>query len=158
MKLDEVFVSAAQYAALRGVEDTYVHQLRRNGRLVTDERGRIALHASDDLVASTRQRRPRRGSAAALPHHPWAGAAVVSDADPLLELQRVIAESLHDAALALAPRVANETDVAACRSFLAQELGRAASKITKVVLAHHHAAAREFLPPRPKRRRSPDNE
>jgi|SRR6185312_3452609 len=140
MKLDEVFVSAAQYAGLRGVEDTYVHLLRRNGRLVTDERGRIAVHASDELVASTRQRRPRRGSAAALPHHPWAGVDALPDTDPLLELRRIIAAALQEAALALAPRVAGEADAAACRALLAQELNRSANKITTAVLAHHRAA------------------
>lgn len=140
MKLDEVFVSAAQYAGLRGVEDTYVHQLRRNGRLVTDERGRIAVHASDELIASTRQRRPRRGSSAALPHHPWAGVDAVPNTDPLLELRRVIATTLQDAALALAPRVAGEADAAACRGLLAQELNRSANKITTAVLVLHRAA------------------
>lgn len=142
MKLEEVFVSAAQYARLRGVADTYIHQLRRTGRLVLDKHGRIAMRASDELIARTRLRKPRRGTAGAEPGHPW---AVKNQPRPPRDaaaaLRQMIAEALLNAAHALAPRIAEVADVAACRSFLAQELGRTANKITTAVLAYHHAAA-----------------
>lgn len=136
MKLTEVFLPAAQYARLRGVEATYVHRLHRDGRLVVDEHGRVAVHASDALIASTRQRRPRRGSVAALPNHPWSSPESKQCRDAGLDLHRDIATILHAAALALAPRVAPETDAAFCRSLIAQELARAARRVTDLVLPH----------------------
>lgn len=141
MKLSDVFVSQAEYARLRGVEATYINQLRRNGRLVLDKRGQIAVHASDELIASTRIRQPRRGSAGATPGHPWAARATRPPRDGANALQRMILETMLRAANALAPRVAELSDPADCRAFLAQELHRAANTITIAVLAYHHDAA-----------------
>ena len=142
MKLGEVFLSAAQYARLRGVEATYIHKLNRDGRLVLDKHGQIAMHASDELIASTRLRQPRRGSAGAAPGHPWASKAPHQPArDDSSALQRTIAATLLNAAYSLAPRVAELSDPRDCRSFLAQELNRAARKITTAVLSFHHATA-----------------
>lgn len=146
MKLNEVFLSAAQYARLRGVEATYVHQLHRTGRLVVDEHGRVAVRASDALIASTRQRRPHRGRAAAQPNHPWTTPATDPRCDDPLDLHREVATILYTAALALAPRVAPETDVAACRSFIAQELARAARKVTDLALRHISSITADTTP------------
>lgn len=46
-------VSASQYAAHRGVSDTYVRRLRREGRLVLLPDGKIDQAASDALLAAT---------------------------------------------------------------------------------------------------------
>lgn len=144
MKLGEVYVSATQYAGLRGVDATYIHHLRRNGRLVVDEQGRIAVRESDALIARTRQRRPRRGSVSAQPNHPWGGGENAAPAaDSLADLPRIVAATLQNAALALAPRVAGVTDVAACRALLAQELNRVAAKITTAALTLHRGADAE---------------
>ena len=147
MKLGDVFVSAAQYARLRGVEATYVHKLNRDGRLILNERGQIAVHASDELIASTRLRQPRRGSAGAAPGHPWAAKNPRQPPrDDAGALQRMIAETMLHAANALAPRVAELSNPSDCRAFLAQELNRAARKITTAVLAFHHATAPAIAP------------
>lgn len=141
MNVEEVFLSAAQYARLRGVAETYIHQLRRNCRLVLNGRGEIAMHASDQLIASTRLRQPRRGTAGAVPGHPWAAKrAQVPARSAADRVDHIVVEALLHAANTLAPRVTGITDVAACRAFLAQELARAAKKISRSISRHEHVA------------------
>lgn len=53
------WLSAAEYAAHRGCSDSFVRRMRRTGRLVVDEAGRIDRDASDALLA--READPVRG-------------------------------------------------------------------------------------------------
>lgn len=133
---EEIFVTAAEYARLRGVDQSYVYILRRTGRLVTDEQQRIAVRASDELVARTRLRRPRDGSAGAGPGHPWCSKLEVMQRLPKDQAQRIeaaVAGVLLDAANSLAPRVASIHDPAECRALLAQELGRATRRVLRAI-------------------------
>ena len=132
----DVFVTAAEYARLRGVDQTYIRQLRLTGRLVTDGSGLIAVHASDKLVASTRLRRPRAGSAGARPGHPWGGkfeARRTLRGSDLKKLSSSVAAVLTDAANRLAPRVAAANDPADCRSLLCQEFGRTTRQLVRLL-------------------------
>jgi hypothetical protein len=56
---DSGVVSKAEYARMRGVSDAYVSKLRRKGRLVLTDDGRVRVAESDALIARTRD--PSRG-------------------------------------------------------------------------------------------------
>lgn len=56
MDTNELYLNLSDYARARGCSAAYVSKLRRNRRLVLDERGRVAVRASDELVRSTARR------------------------------------------------------------------------------------------------------
>jgi hypothetical protein len=105
-----------EYSAARGCSAAYVSKLKRQGRLVLTPAGKVDVEATDFWVSATS--RPTMGAAASM-----------------ADLQKVVMEALLAAANALAPRVAAESNLAACRALLAQELGRTARAITDAIRA-----------------------